>query len=77
MMPSKFPELRVFGQRVRARRSELGLSQEELASRADLHRTYISSLEQGRRNVAIHNIVRLAEALEVDPAALVEGLTSH
>lgn len=76
-MPSKFPELQVFGQRVRARRLELRLSQEELAARADLHRTYISSLEQGRRNVAIHNIVRLAEALEVDPAALVEGLTSR
>jgi transcriptional regulator with XRE-family HTH domain len=56
---------------------ELGLSQEELAERAGLHRTYISSLEQGRRNVAVHNVVRLAEALDLDPADLVAGLTSR
>lgn len=75
-MPSNFPELREFGRRVRDRRMELGLSQEELAERAGLHRTYISSLEQGRRNVAVHNVVRLAEALDLDPADLVAGLTS-
>lgn len=76
-MPSNHPELREFGQRVRDRRLKLGLSQEELADRADLHRTYISSLEQGRRNVAVHNVVRLAEALGVDPAELVKGLHSR
>lgn len=75
-MPSDYPELREFGRRVRARRMALGLSQEELAERAGLHRTYISSLEQGRRNVAVHNVVRLAEALDLDPADLVAGLTS-
>jgi transcriptional regulator with XRE-family HTH domain len=75
-MPSNFPELVEFGRRVRDRRAELGLSQEELAERADLHRTYISSLEQGRRNVAVHNVVRLARALDVDPADLVRGLTT-
>lgn len=62
---------------MRERRHELGLSQEELAARADLHRTYISSLEQGRRNVAIRNLVRLAEALDFDPAELVRGLRSY
>jgi transcriptional regulator with XRE-family HTH domain len=75
-MPSNYPELREFGRRVRDRRVELGLSQEDLAERAGLHRTYISSLEQGRRNVAVHNVVRLAEALDIDPADLVQGLTS-
>jgi transcriptional regulator with XRE-family HTH domain len=75
-MPSNHPELREFGRRVRDRRVELGLSQEDLAERAGLHRTYISSLEQGRRNVAVHNVVRLAEALDIDPADLVQGLTS-
>ena len=62
---------------MRERRHELGLSQEELADRADLHRTYISSLEQGRRNVAVRNLVRLAEALDFDPAELVRGLRSY
>ncbi|HSK90152.1 MAG TPA: helix-turn-helix transcriptional regulator [Euzebyales bacterium] len=76
-MPSNHPMLREFGQRVRNRRLELELSQEELAERAELHRTYISSLEQGRRNVAIRNVVRLAEALEIDPAELMRGLRSH
>jgi transcriptional regulator with XRE-family HTH domain len=76
-MPSNYPELREFGRRVRDHRMELGLSQEELAERAGLHRTYISSLEQGRRNVAVHNVVRLAEALDLDPADLVAGLTSR
>jgi ribosome-binding protein aMBF1 (putative translation factor) len=76
-MPSTHPTLREFGRRVRERRLELALSQEELADRADLHRTYISSLEQGRRNVAIRNLVRLAEALDFDPAELVRGLRSR
>lgn len=76
-MPSTHLALREFGRRVRERRLELALSQEELAERADLHRTYISSLEQGRRNVAIRNIIRLAEALDIDPADLLRGLTSN
>ena len=75
-MPSTQVALQEFGRRVRERRLELALSQEELAERADLHRTYISSLEQGRRNVALRNIIRLAEALDLDPGQLVGGLSS-
>lgn len=64
------------GRRVRALRNERRLSQEKLAERARVHRTYVGSLERGERNVALINIVRLAEALEVDPAELVKGMTS-
>lgn len=64
----------VFGQRVRARRMDLGLSQEALAQRAGLHRTYVGSLERGERNVALVNIVRLGKALGVDPGTLVQGI---
>lgn len=64
----------VFGQRVRACRMELGLSQEALAQRAGLHRTYVGSLERGERNVALVNIVRLGKALGVDPGTLVQGI---
>lgn len=64
----------VFGQRVRARRTELGLSQEALARRAGLHRTYVGSLERGERNVALLNIVRLGKALGVDPGSLIAGI---
>lgn len=60
-----------FGERVRARRLELGLSQEDLADACGLHRTYIGSLERGERNVSLINIVRIAEGLRIDPGRLV------
>ena len=52
----------------------LGISQEELAHRAGLDRTYVSSLERGHRNVAVENICRLAVGLAVAPGDLVAGL---
>jgi transcriptional regulator with XRE-family HTH domain len=65
-----------FGGRVRRLREKAGYSQESLAEASDLHRTYIGSLERGERNVALRNIVRLAEALDVDAGELVKGLKS-
>ena len=59
-----------FAANLRATRIGTGLSQEELASRAELDRTYVSSVERGRRNISIDNIGRLAEALGVHPAEL-------
>ncbi len=71
------PDVKVlFGERVREFRLRLGISQEELADRAQLDRTYVSSLERGHRNVALENICRLAVALEVDPGSLLSGLPS-
>ena len=54
-----------FGAAVRARRRVLGLSQERLAERAGLHRTYVAEVELGKRNVSLVNIERLAAALAV------------
>lgn len=65
------PVLVDFGARVRRMRLAAGYSQEELAHRAGLDRTYISGIERGRRNVSLVNIVRIAEALSVDPGYLV------
>ena len=65
---------RQFGQRVRDRRKALDLSQEALAERVGVHRTYVGSLERGERNVSLINILKLAAALGVDPAELVGGL---
>lgn len=58
--------LAAFGRAVRTLRSGQGLSQEALAERAGLHRTYIGGIERGERNLGLVNIALLAEALEVD-----------
>jgi transcriptional regulator with XRE-family HTH domain len=63
-----------FGKRVRARRQELGLSQEGLAAVAGLHWTFVGQVERGRRNLTLHNLLKLASALELDPGDLVRGL---
>lgn len=55
-----------FGRRLRGIRQERGLSQEELAFKAGLHRTYVSSAERGKRNVGLVNVERLAHALDID-----------
>lgn len=67
--------LRRFGEQVRTARRALGLSQEKVAERAELHWSYIGQIERGKRNVGLLNVVRLADALGVDPAVLVGALT--
>jgi transcriptional regulator with XRE-family HTH domain len=57
---------KVFASRLRQIRQVQGLSQEELADRAGLHRTYVGSVERGERNISVDNIERLAKALEID-----------
>lgn len=58
--------LRVFSANLRKYRHELGVSQEEFADLAGLHRTYISAIECGKRSIAIDNIEKIASALNVD-----------
>lgn len=57
---------------LRKKREQLGISQEALADRANLHRTYVGSVERGERNISIDNIERLAIALGVPAASLLE-----
>ncbi len=59
-----------FGNAVKMTRSELHFSQEELADRAGLHRTYVSDVERGRRNISLENIQKLAKALNLSASAL-------
>lgn len=55
-------------------RATTGLSQEELAHRAGLHRTYVGSVERGERNISLLNILTLASVLGVDAGTLVGGI---
>ena len=66
-----------FGRRVRDLRRRLGLTQQELAHRAGMHWTYLSGIERGRRNPALVNISRLADALDVSLAELFSVLTQR
>ena len=59
-----------FGERLRAVRLKKGVSQEKLADLAGLHRTYVSSVERGERNISLLNIAKLAKALEVPMAKI-------
>ena len=59
-----------FGHRVRLLRAVRGMSQEDLAEAAGVHRTYVSSLERGLRNIGLDNIYALADALGVEPSEL-------
>ena len=66
--------LKKFGERVQSLRNQAGISQEELAELAEMHRTYISGIERGERNVSLINIMRLASALGVSISKLMEGI---
>jgi CheY-like chemotaxis protein len=60
----------LLGVAIKTERSVLGISQEELAERAGLHRTYVSDVERGARNPSIASIEKLARALELSVSAL-------
>lgn len=68
---------RILGERVRKCRQDQGLSQEALADRAGLHWTFVGQVERGQRNISLHNILKLANGLGIDPAELLKGLRAH
>lgn len=61
---------KAFGAVVRVRRTELKLSQEELAHQAGLHRTYIGMIERGEKNITLENINRISNALKLSNSEL-------
>lgn len=69
-MQVKHPSIIFIGQAVRARRLALGVSQEEMADRIGVHRTYYSSVERGAYNITVTVLFRLAVGLECEPGDL-------
>ncbi len=65
-MESKHEILNLFGENVRKYRRLLNISQEELAHKANLHRTYIGMIERAEKNITLVNIEKIANALEVN-----------
>ena len=68
---------KVFAKNMRAYRKKAGLTQETLGNLSGLHRTYIGGIEQGRRNVSLKNVGRIAEALGVSPMRLFIEFDGH
>ena len=65
---------KAFGVVVRVRRTELKLSQEELAHQAGLHRTYIGMIERGEKNITLENIDKISSALKLSVSELFKNL---
>ena len=65
--------VQLLGANVRRHRKLKGMSQEELSLEAGMKRSYVSDLERGTRNPSVRALGRLAEALEVDPATLLQS----
>jgi transcriptional regulator with XRE-family HTH domain len=68
------PYLDILGQRIRARRRVLGMSQEGLAHEAGLDRSYVGRIERGEHNLTIIALIKLCRAMKCDVAALTVGL---
>lgn len=64
----------IFARNLRSLRTAAGLTQEELAHLAGLHRTYVGSVERGERNISIRNVDKLAKVLKVDPSILLREM---
>jgi transcriptional regulator with XRE-family HTH domain len=64
--------LRSLGTAIRRRRNEFGISQEELAARAGINRTYVGDVERGERNIALVNILVFAKTLDLTASELLK-----
>jgi len=65
------------GYRIRYFRNNLGVSQEELGQLANLHRTYIGSIERGERNISFINLVKIAKALHTEASELIKNIPNN
>lgn len=71
------PYLDILGKRIRAKRRELGMSQEGLAHDAGLDRSYVGRIERGEHNLTFVSLVKIARAMGCDVAALTAGIPTQ
>lgn len=74
--PVKHPRLALLGQQIRQLREEKSLSQEEFAGLADIDRAYYGGIERGERNVAAMNLIKIADALNVEVGKLFPSISA-
>ena len=67
-------QLKILGDTIRNRRKHLGMGQEKLAEKADLHPVYIGKIERGEQWISLHALLRIAKALGIRIRDLVDGL---
>ncbi len=65
---------KAFGDRVRERRNQLGISQETAADRISIHWSALGKIERGQRSLRLETILKIAAGLEIDPGDLIKGL---
>lgn len=70
---AKDPALLAFGEAVRKARAEQGVSQEELALRSGIDRSYLGAIERGEQNAGLLHLIRIAAALQIPLAALMQS----
>ncbi|HEV3141819.1 MAG TPA: helix-turn-helix transcriptional regulator [Vicinamibacterales bacterium] len=73
-MSAQSSAARRFGQEVRRLREGRGLSQEQLAENAGLHRTFVGRIERGETNLTLQNIIRIAKGLGTKASVLVQAV---
>ena len=76
MQTTKNPALVKLGENIREIREKQGISQEDLAEKADLDRTYVGGVERGERNLTILSTLKLCQALDVELCDLTKGVKS-
>src|SRR6266542_3921689 len=74
--PVKNPKLALLGQQIRRLREENNLSQEEFAGLANIDRAYYGGIERGERNVAALNLIKIADALDIEVGKLIPPLSA-
>ena len=69
--------LKEIGSKIASRRNLLGISQEDLADKADLDRTYISGIERGKRNISVFTLKKIVESLDLKMKDFFNGQINH